>query len=170
MKLIVGLGNIGSKYENTYHNVGFQLVDQLVSGEKFSEEKKFHGSVLKQGEVIYLKPSTFMNASGVSVRAVAQYFDIPSDQIWVIHDDSDIALGQYKIQFDRGSGGHRGINSMIQELGTKEFHRVRIGIRPQRFAGQKAEQFVLRSIPHKDSEELERVFFEVEQVISQEVE
>ncbi len=166
MKLIVGLGNIGQKYENTYHNVGFQLVDQLVSGEAFSEEKKFHGAVLKHGEVIYLKPSTFMNASGVAVRAVAQYYNIVPENIWVVHDDSDIALGQYKIHFDRGSGGHRGINSIIQELGTKAFHRARIGIRPERFAGKKAEVFVLRTIPQEDTEQLERVFFEVSQHIA----
>lgn len=126
MKLIVGLGNPGQEYKNTRHNVGFMVLDNYLNNVDWKE--KFHGLFYKKNDVIFLKPTTFMNLSGISVRECVAYFDISIDDILIIHDDLDLPLGSYKIKKNSSSGGHNGIKSIIEELNSMEFCRLKIGI------------------------------------------
>lgn len=162
MQLIVGLGNIGDKYKNTYHNIGFECLDFLTNQTEFSYKKQFLGAVYNNVDKIYLKPHTYMNNSGQAVLAVKQYYNIPDDKIIIIHDDSDITLGEYKIQANRGSGGHHGINSIFEHI-SLAITRIRIGIRAERFIGQKAQEFVLRHITEDDKVVLEQVYKQVQE-------
>ena len=138
MKLIVGLGNPGKKYEKTRHNVGFMALDRLHQELKkynISEwelSKKFNsqicGCTINSEKIILAKPMTFMNTSGEAVQLIAQYYKIEPESITVIHDDKDIKLGEVKIQKDQGHAGHNGIRSIIDHIGSQNFTRVRIGI------------------------------------------
>jgi len=155
MKLIVGLGNPGKEYEKTWHNVGFQALDLLREneGKNFFDFKlvKKYIAELSEGEiagekVILLKPQTFMNLSGQSVQAIASFLKIKPDDIWIIHDEFDLPLGQIRISKNSSAGGHKGVQSIIEKIGTKEFIRFRVGIKsiiPTKIA---AEKFVLKKI------------------------
>ena len=153
--LIAGLGNPGSKYENTRHNVGFQVVDALARrfGSSLSAEKwdALHCRLTIAGKRIYLlKPQCFMNRSGSPVAHFADFFKIPKDRILIIHDDLDMHPGRLKLVATGGPGGHNGIRSIIQSLGSKDFHRLKIGIgRPGQndiHADIPVERFVLASM------------------------
>ena len=131
--LIVGLGNIGKEYEHTRHNMGFEVVDKLADSFGLDIDiDGFHGNYIKfkyhEKNVILLKPSTYMNNSGISVREIVNYFKIPIENILVIHDDMDFEPGVMKLREKGSSAGHNGIKSIIQHLGTEEFKRIRIGI------------------------------------------
>jgi PTH1 family peptidyl-tRNA hydrolase len=134
MKLIVGLGNPGEKYENTRHNVGFQVIDLLAEKEnvslKFDKNMNAElGKKIIDGETTLLvKPHSFMNESGIVVSKVRSYFKARTEDIVVVHDDLDIPAGEFKISFARNSGGHLGVQSIIDTLKTKDFYRVRLGI------------------------------------------
>jgi len=133
MYMIVGLGNPGREYENTRHNAGFMVLDALESklGADISE-KKHKGlcgkAVIGGQKVILLKPQTYMNSSGESVRAAADYYKIDPADILVIYDDISLAPGQLRIRAKGSAGGHNGIKSIIAHLGTQEFPRVRVGV------------------------------------------
>jgi PTH1 family peptidyl-tRNA hydrolase len=133
IKLIVGLGNPGREYETTRHNAGFWWVDELVRVQNatFKADSKFHGLVaratLHGHEVHLLKPQTFMNASGRSVGAVAQFYKIVPEQILVVHDELDLPPGSAKLKLGGGHGGHNGLKDIIAHLG-KDFWRLRVGI------------------------------------------
>lgn len=136
--LIVGLGNPGSKYEATRHNAGFWFVDFLArdAGMHLKLEAKFHGEVGKvtiaDRDVWLLKPNTFMNRSGQAVRAVAQFYHIEIADILVAHDELDVAAGALKVKQGGGHAGHNGLRDIIDQLGSNEFMRLRIGIsRPE---------------------------------------
>lgn len=135
--LVVGLGNPGDKYVGTRHNVGFMLLDQLVdawSAPTFNKSSQANAltteAVIDGGKVLLTKPQTFMNKSGEAVAALANYFRIPAEQILVAYDDVDLGLGTVRLSEDRGSGGHRGLQSVVDRLGTRSFARLRIGISP----------------------------------------
>ncbi len=130
MKLIVGLGNPGAEYAGTRHNLGFEVIDKLVTGKATSSgvHKKLEALVYKMGDTILLKPQTFMNLSGVSVVAAINFYKIDLNDLLVIHDDVDFELGEVKHQFDRSSAGNKGIESIIKSLNSQEFHRLRLGI------------------------------------------
>lgn len=130
MKCIVGLGNPGKKYALTRHNVGFMCLDHLAykKGLTFSMSNKFKGEIAKSKDTILLKPHTFMNLSGESVRALTNYYDIDIEDILIVYDDLDLETGAIRLRPKGGSGGHNGIKSLIQNLGSNEFKRVRIGI------------------------------------------
>lgn len=134
VQLIAGLGNPGSKYEATRHNVGFWFVDQLArsKGASFHQEKKFHGDAcsltLDGNNVWLLKPMTYMNNSGQAVRALAQFYKIPAEAILVVHDELDIPPGALRLKQDGGHGGHNGLRDIISQLGSKAFQRLRVGI------------------------------------------
>lgn len=162
MKLIVGLGNIGYKYAHTYHNIGFNFLDFLTNEANFIYKKQFLGSIYRQLDIIYFKPHTYMNNSGKAVLAIKQYYNIQDKDIIVIHDDSDIVLGEYKVNINRGSGGHHGVDSIFQHISTS-VTRVRIGIRADRFIGQKAQEFVLRHITFDDEIILEQVYRQIQE-------
>jgi PTH1 family peptidyl-tRNA hydrolase len=130
MKLIVGLGNPGKEYERNRHNVGFILLDKLAkeSNLKFQSFSKAN-SLTTQTDKFYLcKPLTFMNNSGSSVLKMSKFYKIEPKNIIIIHDDLDLEFGVIKKHFGRGSAGHNGVEDILQQLGTKDFWRVRIGI------------------------------------------
>lgn len=137
MHLVAGLGNPGGKYESTRHNIGFLALDHLARrhGLSFAESRwqALCGKTVLWGQpVLLVKPQTYMNASGKAVAAIASFFKIPPDKIIAVHDEMDLPLGRVKIVVDRGAGGHNGIRSLIAELGTKDFCRIRAGIgRPE---------------------------------------
>jgi PTH1 family peptidyl-tRNA hydrolase len=135
MKLIAGLGNPGKKYEDTRHNVGFMIVEKLVKNatpgnkqSQWSTEEKFKAEVCKLEDVIVVKPQTFMNLSGESISAIAAYYKVEPQDVWVVHDDIDLPLGKIRIRKGGASGGHRGVDSTIENLGTPDFIRFRMGI------------------------------------------
>ena len=131
--LIVGLGNPGSKYEQTRHNAGFWFVEEIarLKGAHFRPETKFSGEVCKlvlEGRDVWLlKPDTFMNRSGLSVHKLASFYKIPVDNILVAHDELDLEPGTARLKTAGGHGGHNGLRDIIAQMG-KEFHRLRIGI------------------------------------------
>ena len=127
MILIVGLGNPGDEYKNTRHNVGFMLIDELISGGGFDAvgSSKFKGELFKKGSLLLLKPQTFMNLSGNSVKAVKDFYK--PERIIVIHDDIDLKFGAMKFKFGGSSGGHNGIKSIDNLIGN-EYERIRIGV------------------------------------------
>lgn len=129
IRLLVGLGNPGREYANTYHNAGAQFIDWLAAGVKFKKQKLFLVARLPNGAYV-AKPAIFMNESGRAVQAALSYLKITPDELLVAHDDSDIMLGECRMSFDRGGAGHNGVQSVIHTLGTQEFYRLRIGIRP----------------------------------------
>ncbi|MDD4705780.1 MAG: aminoacyl-tRNA hydrolase [Bacilli bacterium] len=126
MKLIVGLGNIGKNYINTRHNIGFELLDSFLGD--INWKKKSYGLYYKDKDIIYLKPTTFMNLSGIAINHFIKFYKINIKDILIIHDDLDINIGSFKIKYNSSSGGHNGIKSIIDALKTKEFMRIKIGI------------------------------------------
>jgi PTH1 family peptidyl-tRNA hydrolase len=134
IQLIVGLGNPGAEYEPTRHNAGFWFVDELARycQQSFRAEPRFHSDVarcLLQGTECRLqKPQTYMNRSGQAVRALIQFFRIPSEQILVAHDELDLPAGTIKLKKGGGHGGHNGLRDLISHLDSREFYRLRIGI------------------------------------------
>jgi PTH1 family peptidyl-tRNA hydrolase len=147
--MLVGLGNPTPRYQGNRHNVGFMVLDALASGEgdlDWRSSSRFEAEVAKGrfgGQAVVLaKPQTFMNLSGRAVAGVAHFYDVPVERILAIHDDVDLELGRLRIKAGGGDGGHKGIRSMAQELGSPGFIRVRFGIgRPE--VGE-IEDFVLR--------------------------
>lgn len=137
MKIIVGLGNPGKEYENTRHNFGSLVVDRLVDelGGSFKKSRRLYEAFLhKEGrdKVLFVKPLTFMNVSGVAVEKALRYYKKKPDVLLVIYDDLDLPLGRIKFTRGGSSGGHKGIESIIELLGTKNFCRLRLGIgRPE---------------------------------------
>lgn len=133
MFLIVGLGNPGKKYEKTRHNVGFRVIDLLAERWQCDHyDTAFQGELVKcssQGKkVLLLKPQTYMNLSGSSVAACAKYYKIPAGNVWVIHDDLDLPIGSLRLREGGSSGGHNGVQSIIESLGTRDVTRFRLGI------------------------------------------
>ncbi|MBR5130249.1 MAG: aminoacyl-tRNA hydrolase [Alphaproteobacteria bacterium] len=132
MILLVGLGNPGSEYALTRHNVGFMAVDEIVRRYSFDGwTKKFKGEVcagtIDGQKVLVLKPHTYMNLSGESVLAISSFYKISLDKIYVFHDDMDLPLGRLKVKQGGGSGGHNGLKSIDAHLG-QNYHRIRIGV------------------------------------------
>lgn len=130
MKLIVGLGNPGKKYQFTKHNIGFMCLDHYSQDNNLTLKKdnKFNGEWLRIDDYILLKPHTFMNNSGESIRKIMDYFKIEIEDVLVIYDDLDLPLASLRLREQGGNGGHNGIKSIINHIGTQEFKRVRFGI------------------------------------------
>lgn len=151
MNLIVGLGNPGEEYKQTRHNLGFMVLNCLAEENRIEDwrfEKKFNAllaeTVLDHKKTMLTKPQAFMNNSGQSVAKIADYFKIKPENITVIHDDMDLILGDIKIQIGRSSAGHKGVESIINHLNTKDFKRVRIGIKPENETIENPENFVIQ--------------------------
>ena len=133
MYVVVGLGNPGKEYAATRHNIGFIFLDYLAEKYRFAfKGTKWQAETAKDLSwgypVLFVKPQTYMNRSGVAVRAIADFYQVDSSKIIVIHDDLDLPLGRTKIMVNRGAGGHNGIRSLIEHLGGNDFVRVRVGI------------------------------------------
>jgi len=132
--LFVGLGNPGSKYEDTRHNIGFKVIDALVSdfGARDISKTAFYGELYRTASTLFLKPTTFMNLSGKSLLPVKQFFKIDLEDVIVIHDDIDLPFGAVRFKRGGGHGGHNGLKSIDAMIG-KEYLRVRIGVgKPER--------------------------------------
>ncbi len=135
--LIVGLGNPGIRYAKTRHNIGFRCVERLASAHGIDVRRQRFESLLGEGEVqgkrvVLLEPQTFMNDSGRAVAPASRWYKIPPERVLVAHDDLDLPLGRLRLRPGGSSGGHKGIESIIQVLGTNEFPRLRLGIgRPE---------------------------------------
>ena len=157
--LIVGLGNPGREYERTRHNCGFRAIDILA--EQLSckiDKNKFqglYGQTVYNGKKLYLlKPLTFMNLSGRSVLQLSAYFSIPPQRIIVLFDDISLPPGRIRVRGDGSSGGHNGIKSIIQELGSQEFPRVKIGVGAKAHPNQDLAEWVLSSFSQTEEKEL----------------
>jgi len=164
-KLIVGLGNPGSRYEETRHNAGFLLLDEIARGysASFTAEKKFQGEtarvMIDSRDVRLLKPTTFMNLSGESVQAMASFYRIEAEQILVAHDELDLLPGTVRLKQGGGHGGHNGLRDIIKHLG-RDFWRVRLGIGHPGDAKQ-VSNFVLKRAPKSESDLLLRCIDDV---------
>lgn len=149
-KLLVFLGNPGSQYRSTRHNFGFMVCDRL--GEN-NWQNKFHGSWCKNNNAIILKPKTFMNESGISVREASDFFHIPPKDIVVFHDDTELNFSKVQLEMGGGMRGHNGLRSIRQHLGTDAFQRVRLGIgRP--IGKQDLASFVLGGFSESEKSEI----------------
>lgn len=155
MKLIVGLGNPGGKYEKTRHNVGFMVVDLLNQKSKIKNQKldkKLKAELFFiENDVLVVKPQTFMNLSGEAVLLIKNYYNIDISDILVVHDDVDLEIGRLKIQEGGGSPGHNGINSIIEKLRDNNFVRFRVGVGRPENPNVSIEDFVLQNISGKEA-------------------
>lgn len=155
MKLIVGLGNPGTKYEKSRHNTGWRVIDALVKEfgfEKPKKEIKFKAlvtdGIFNDEKIILAKPTTYMNLSGEAVAALVNFYKIKPDDLWLIYDDLDLPLGQIRIRKDGGPGTHNGMKSVIQSTGLTTFPRFRVGIESRgvtAYKNQDTADFVLAS-------------------------
>jgi len=161
--LLVGLGNPGKEYENTPHNAGFMALDEFAQKNNFPEfmlNKKSNSltseSIIEGQKVVLAKPQTFMNNSGPAVRILTKNYKLKTTNLVVIHDDIDLPFGQMKISVGSGSGGHKGVESIIKELGTQDFGRIRIGIQPADGKPEYVEEFVLQQFSQAERAALEQ--------------
>ena len=129
MKLIVGIGNPGKEYENTRHNVGFIVIDNYLNHPSYQEKfnSLYYKKIISREIVYFVKPLTYVNLSGKSVKAFMDYFNIPIEDVLIIQDDIDLPFGTHKLKINSSSGGHNGIKSIISELKSNAFARLKIG-------------------------------------------
>lgn len=173
MILIVGLGNPGKKYNHTRHNIGFTVVDILAEKEKWGKSKKTKCEYIKKQistkNVELIKPMTFMNDSGMAVRYTQKKHNIPVEKIIVIHDDIDLPVGTIRISKNSSSAGHKGVQSIIRELGTKNFVRFRVGIRSKTnnfLPKMPTEKFVLKRFSLQEKKLIKKAIDQSVQAIS----
>ncbi len=166
MKLIVGLGNPGKEYDNTRHNVGFMIVDEYAYNNSLSFKLKFNGLysefVLNNEKILLLKPQTYMNLSGDTVRDFKNYFNIESSDILVIYDDVNFELGKLKLKKNGSSGGHNGIKNILQNLKTEEIKRLKIGISKKQ---KRLKNYVLGKFTIFEKKELQKVIIKSQNII-----
>jgi PTH1 family peptidyl-tRNA hydrolase len=168
VKLIVGLGNPGIEYRNTRHNIGFMVIDQLAEKYGVDVQKKMMRSVLGQGwlgsqKVILAKPLTYMNLSGQSVQALMNWYKLTAQELLVICDDLNLEAGHLRLRKKGSDGGHNGLKSIIQALGTSDFPRLRLGIGRPSHPGQEQVSFVLGKFAPQEAELLSQLIGRGEQ-------
>lgn len=177
LKAFIGLGNVGDEFAPTYHNAGFMFLDFLRTGAW--KEKRGRGfAFTKHAGILLIKPIGYMNNAGRGALAALRYFKLEPAEIVLVHDESDLALGVAKLAFGGRAAGHHGVEAVIKALGTKEFWRLKIGIRPQeadsrgRFPRKsalsprmKASEFVLKPISARDRVKLTQLFRIVSQAV-----
>ncbi len=164
IQLVVGLGNPGSKYDRTRHNVGFEVLDLLAKDWQLTwqEQGRFKGIFAEgplpgAGKVRLLKPTTYMNASGEAMRAVCNWFKLPPESILTVYDDMDLPVGRLRLRASGSAGGHNGIKSAIAQLGTQSFPRLRLGIGRADRANKDTISHVLGKFAPAEREILDRV-------------
>jgi len=155
MKLFVGLGNPGPRYASTRHNIGWRVIDRLVSdtGARDISKSTFEGELYRHGDLFFLKPTTYMNHSGRSVQVVKQFFKIDIEDIIVIHDDIDLPFGAIRLKRGGGHGGHNGLRSIDAAIG-RDYLRVRIGVGKPEYKSQVAD-YVLHDFTPEETEHLD---------------
>jgi len=163
MTLFVGLGNPGSQYENTRHNIGFKVIDKLVNDANVRDISKisFYGKLERTPSTLFLKPTTYMNLSGKSVQAVKQFFKIALENIIVIHDDIDLPFGAVRFKKGGGHGGHNGLKSLDEHI-TKEYIRVRVGVGKPAHKSEVA-SYVLHDFSEDEQDRLKNLIAHVAQ-------
>ncbi|MBW1722976.1 MAG: aminoacyl-tRNA hydrolase [Deltaproteobacteria bacterium] len=159
--VIGGLGNPGRKYRDTRHNLGFRVVRQLakgfntaLTGRRF--QSRYTWTVYKGQEIILIRPLTYMNHSGLSIKACVDFFRVTPERILIIHDDIDLPVGRIRVVRGGGAGGHKGVSSIIQHLGTQQFPRIKLGIGRPRY-GEPIEEYVLSPFYGDEKEIIDRV-------------
>lgn len=164
MKLIVGLGNPGAKYEKTRHNLGFMVVDALSDG-KWKKTQKLQSDTSRKAGAILAKPQIFMNKSGLVVSRLIHYYRLELSELIVIHDDLDLPFGKVRIQLGGYSAGHKGVESIVEVFGSQDFIRARIGIgRPEEKIN--VEDYVLEEFSRKEQKQLPQIIRNSTQAIS----
>jgi len=166
MILIVGLGNPGPKFEKTRHNLGSRIIDHFVQKNNFPDfefSKKFKAEIseekINDKKIILAKPQTFMNESGKAVKIISRSYKLEANHLIVVHDDIDLDFGKIKIIKNRSAAGHKGIQSIINEIRTKDFVRFRIGIKPRSYKleARSLEKFVLKKFTKEEEKILKPV-------------
>lgn len=171
MKLIVGLGNPGRAYAHNRHNVGFTCLNHFARRQGIKFDKKQGLARIGLGEVagnkvVLARPQTYMNLSGQSVSRLMQKFNIDLNDLMVIHDDLDLPLAKIRLSFGSSSGGHKGINSIIQELGSRDFIRIRIGIgRPAEISDDEIIAYVLSDFTPEEKKAIAQIIPKVSEAI-----
>ncbi|RFC48284.1 MAG: peptidyl-tRNA hydrolase, PTH1 family [Verrucomicrobia bacterium] len=157
IRLVAGLGNPGPAYLDTRHNVGFMIVERFVAaaGEPWATEKRWDCRIAKVADTWFIKPQTFMNLSGRAVSKVSAFFKIAPEEILAVHDDVALPLGRIRLRASGSAGGHNGIKSMIAELGSSNFPRLKVGIDGKRSEADLAD-FVLAQFSRAEAETLEK--------------
>ncbi len=159
--LVAGLGNPDPEFAATYHNIGTRALESLLaSSEHYEWRTKNDFRYTKAGSIFFVLPRTYMNESGTAIRHALRYLKITPESLLVLHDDTDLSLGDVRMGFGRGSAGHHGIESIIRTLGTNGFWRARIGIRTNN-SKEKAGAFVLKRIRRADKARFEKAFQEL---------
>ena len=165
MKLVIGLGNPGKEYKETRHNIGFMVIDNYL-GKNIKYKKKFNAlyveKIINNEKILFIKPETYMNNSGDSIKQFVDYYHVPIENILIIHDDIDIKLGSLRIKKNSSSGGHNGIKSIINSLNTDEFLRLKIGISAEH---SNTVEFVLNKFSKEQKEELVSVIGQTKEII-----
>lgn len=173
MKCIIGLGNPGDQYENTWHNVGFIAINKLSSDNADhcsgctvapKLECEIIEAWLNNEKLLLIKPQTFMNNSGRAVQKVMDFYKITADDVIVIHDEIDLPIGSIKISHGASAAGHRGVESIIQYIGTNAFTRIRVGIAPEE-KKEPTEDYVLRKIDQASTLVIDRVLDQTPAII-----
>ena len=160
MYLIVGLGNPENEYTHTRHNMGFDTINQIAKNNNIQITKnKFKGlcesTIIQNQKVILLKPQTYMNLSGESVKEVAEFYNLKPEEIIVIYDDIDIEKGKIKLRKKGGPGSHNGMKSVVQELNTTDFIRIRVGIGQPEFKSDMI-NYVIGNVPEEEQKILQQ--------------
>ena len=173
MKIILGLGNPGEKYQKTRHNIGFMFLDFWVGPQaEWKLNKKFNALIYENGDLVFIKPLTFMNNSGSSLHSYMSYYQLLpkklglfskknldlSDSLLVVHDDLDIDFAKFKISLNASSAGHNGVESVIKHLKTKNFKRLRFGIKNEFKNNISGSDFVLQNFSRNELEALDNIF------------
>lgn len=168
-KLIIALGNPGDKYKLSRHNAAWLVIDQILANETWNNDKRFKALICKKNDILIVKPLTYMNLSGHSVISALSYYKLLpkklkfftkknsdlSDVLTVIHDDLDINLGEFKISVNKNSGGHKGVSSIIEKVATKNFNRIRLGIKTDSLKNIiPADKFVMQNFKKTELNEL----------------
>ncbi len=176
MIIIAGLGNPGEKYKNTRHNVGWLALDYLLGEVKWVENKKFKALIYEKGEYLFVKPLTFINLSGESLRKILNYYKLLpknlgiinkkdadlSSVLTIVHDDVDLIFGKIKEVNNSGSAGHNGLKSIIKELKTKKFNRIKIGIGNNTLKNPiPTDKFVLQNFNNEERLQLNEIFAKI---------
>ena len=160
MRLIVGLGNPSDEHKSNRHNVGFIFIDKLIKKMDLplQFDRKFKSEILQTANTLYAKPMTFMNSSGLAVAELVSFFKVNTENLWVVHDDLDIKLGEFKMQKGKGPKDHKGVSSVEESIGTSDFWRVRIGV-DNREADNRipGEEYVLQNFSDEEIDVLDEV-------------
>ena len=165
MKLIVGLGNPGKEYENTRHNIGFMTLDNYLGNISWKNDKNAYTykTKINNEDVLFIKPTTFMNLSGIAVSHYVNYYKIALKDILIIQDDLDLDLGATRLKISSSSGGHNGIKSIIEHLNTKDFLRLKVGISKP---NNDIIDFVLSKFNKEELQELNNTFTKTNNIIN----